>query len=153
MSVREAGAVIVLDACQSVPHIGVFTPCPDVDFAVFSAHKMYGPTGWGSVRDARASEAWLPASFKVLVELADEQAAQYMDPPARPVPSRSHRLLPRGCAMDDGYRYDTVRQHEAALTRHLLELGSVSSSLYLVAGGRPGTVLQLLLLRSRACTS
>jgi len=38
---------VVLDACQSVPHLAVDVHALDVDFAVFSGHKMLGPTGIG----------------------------------------------------------------------------------------------------------
>jgi cysteine desulfurase/selenocysteine lyase len=44
---RKAGAAVVLDACQSVPHMGVDVKALDVDFAAFSGHKMLGPTGIG----------------------------------------------------------------------------------------------------------
>lgn len=44
---RRAGAYVVLDACQSVPHMPVDVKALDVDFAVFSGHKMLGPTGIG----------------------------------------------------------------------------------------------------------
>ncbi|MBG6054853.1 cysteine desulfurase/selenocysteine lyase [Salinibacterium sp. CAN_S4] len=44
---REIGAIVVLDACQSVPHLPVDFHELDVDFAVFSGHKMLGPTGVG----------------------------------------------------------------------------------------------------------
>lgn len=42
---HEVGALMILDACQSVPHIPVDFHALDVDFAAWSAHKMYGPTG------------------------------------------------------------------------------------------------------------
>ena len=44
---RQAGAFIVLDACQSVPHMPVNFRELDVDFAAFSGHKMLAPTGIG----------------------------------------------------------------------------------------------------------
>src|SRR5699024_12618420 len=44
---REVGAYVVLDACQSVPHMPVDFTDLDVDFAAFSAHKALGPTGLG----------------------------------------------------------------------------------------------------------
>ncbi len=44
---REAGAVVVLDAAQSVPHFPVDVETLEVDFMTFSSHKMYGPTGSG----------------------------------------------------------------------------------------------------------
>ncbi|HEY8754044.1 MAG TPA: SufS family cysteine desulfurase [Arthrobacter sp.] len=44
---RQAGAMIVLDACQSAPHLPLNVKELDVDFAVFSGHKMLAPTGIG----------------------------------------------------------------------------------------------------------
>lgn len=44
---RRAGALVVLDACQSAPHLSLDVKELDVDFAVFSGHKMLGPTGIG----------------------------------------------------------------------------------------------------------
>lgn len=46
---REVGALVVLDACQSAPHLPLDFKALDVDFAVFSGHKMLGPTGIGAV--------------------------------------------------------------------------------------------------------
>ncbi|MEU1204243.1 cysteine desulfurase [Nocardia sp. NPDC005825] len=44
---KEVGAIVVLDACQSVPHMGVDFKELGVDFAAFSGHKMLGPSGVG----------------------------------------------------------------------------------------------------------
>jgi cysteine desulfurase/selenocysteine lyase len=44
---RAVGALTVLDACQSVPHLPVDLGALGVDAAVFSGHKMLGPTGVG----------------------------------------------------------------------------------------------------------
>jgi cysteine desulfurase/selenocysteine lyase len=44
---RQAGALVVLDACQSAPHLPLNVKELDVDFAVFSGHKMLAPTGIG----------------------------------------------------------------------------------------------------------
>ncbi|MCJ7434772.1 MAG: cysteine desulfurase [Anaerolineales bacterium] len=44
---HEAGAVTILDAAQSVPHLKVDAQALDADFIAFSAHKMCGPTGIG----------------------------------------------------------------------------------------------------------
>jgi cysteine desulfurase/selenocysteine lyase len=41
------GAVVVVDACQYVPHHGADVGSLDADFLAFSAHKMCGPTGIG----------------------------------------------------------------------------------------------------------
>ncbi|GAA0616799.1 cysteine desulfurase [Kutzneria viridogrisea] len=44
---KQVGALTVLDACQSVPHMPVDLSALDVDFAAFSGHKMLGPSGIG----------------------------------------------------------------------------------------------------------
>ncbi len=44
---HDAGAVVCLDACQSVPHADTDVAALDVDFLAFSGHKMCGPTGIG----------------------------------------------------------------------------------------------------------
>lgn len=44
---HQAGAVTVVDAAQSVPHLPVDVQALDVDFLAFSAHKMCGPSGIG----------------------------------------------------------------------------------------------------------
>lgn len=44
---REVGAILLLDACQSVPHMAVDVNKLDVDFLTYSGHKAVGPTGVG----------------------------------------------------------------------------------------------------------
>lgn len=44
---HAAGAVVLVDAAQSVPHLPVDVQALDVDFLCFSGHKMLGPTGIG----------------------------------------------------------------------------------------------------------
>ncbi|MDY3048317.1 MAG: SufS family cysteine desulfurase [Rothia sp. (in: high G+C Gram-positive bacteria)] len=46
---QKVGALTVLDACQSVPHMAVDVKKLGVDFAAFSAHKMLAPTGIGAL--------------------------------------------------------------------------------------------------------
>jgi len=46
---HQAGAVTLLDAAQSIPHLGVDVQSLDADFVAFSAHKMVGPTGIGAL--------------------------------------------------------------------------------------------------------
>ncbi len=44
---RKMGALILLDGAQAVPHFKVDVQALDCDFYVFSAHKMFGPSGVG----------------------------------------------------------------------------------------------------------
>jgi cysteine desulfurase / selenocysteine lyase len=46
---HEAGAVVLVDGAQSVPHLPVDVRKLDPDFLVFSSHKMLGPTGTGAL--------------------------------------------------------------------------------------------------------
>jgi cysteine desulfurase/selenocysteine lyase len=46
---HEAGAVVLVDGAQSVPHLPVDVQALDMDFLAFSAHKMLGPTGIGAL--------------------------------------------------------------------------------------------------------
>jgi len=46
---HAAGAVVLVDAAQSVPHLSVDVQALDADFLAFSAHKMCGPTGIGAL--------------------------------------------------------------------------------------------------------
>jgi cysteine desulfurase/selenocysteine lyase len=51
---HAAGAVFVLDAAQSVPHLPVDVQALDCDFLAFSGHKVYGPMGIGVLYGKRA---------------------------------------------------------------------------------------------------
>lgn len=44
---HEAGALILVDGAQSIPHMPIDVQSLDVDFFAFSGHKMVGPTGIG----------------------------------------------------------------------------------------------------------
>lgn len=50
---HEVGAVVILDACQSVPHMPINVANLNIDFLAFSGHKAVGPTGvgvlWGRI--------------------------------------------------------------------------------------------------------
>ena len=46
---HEVGAVVILDACQSVPHMPVNVKELEIDFLAFSGHKAIGPTGVGAL--------------------------------------------------------------------------------------------------------
>lgn len=44
---HEVGAIVILDACQSIPHMSIDVKQLGVDFLAFSGHKSLGPTGVG----------------------------------------------------------------------------------------------------------
>ena len=129
---HEVGAIFVLDACQSVPHIPVDFHALNVDFAAFSAHKMYGPTGVGFLYGRRELlNALPPANFGgSMVELAWlNKPAQYMDAPYRfeagtqPVA----QMVAAGVAADwlRAVGMNRVAEHEQEIAAELLTLQDV----------------------------
>jgi cysteine desulfurase/selenocysteine lyase len=51
---HDVGAVVLVDGCQAVPHLPVDVQALGADFYAFSAHKAYGPTGFGVLYGKRA---------------------------------------------------------------------------------------------------
>lgn len=82
---REVGAVTVLDACQSVPHIPVNFEALGIDFAVFSAHKMLGPNGIGVLYGRPEMLDALPPARTggSAITKVTMQEAEFMPPPLR----------------------------------------------------------------------
>ncbi len=124
---RAVDALVVLDACQSVPHQPVDLSALDVDFAAFSGHKMLGPTGIGVLYGRYHLLQQLPPFLTggSMIEEVFIDHATYAPPPARfeagtPMTSQAVGL---GAAID--YLTDvgmrTVAEHEAMLTGYALQ--------------------------------
>lgn len=82
---RAVGALTVLDACQSVPHIPVDVTALGVDAAAFSAHKMLGPTGIGALWARPELLEALPP-FQTggsMIEIVTMESATFLDSPAK----------------------------------------------------------------------
>ncbi len=123
---REVGALTVLDACQSVPHTPVDFAALDVDFAVFSGHKMLGPSGVGVLYGRRELLEELPPFLTggSMIELVKMEGSTYAPPPQRfeagvPMTSQAVGL---GAAVDylSGVGMDRIAEHERVLTEQTL---------------------------------
>jgi cysteine desulfurase / selenocysteine lyase len=82
---RAVGAVTVLDACQSVPHLPFDLGELGVDAAVFSGHKMLGPTGIGALVARPELLEQLPpvVTGGSMVEVVTMEATTFREPPQR----------------------------------------------------------------------
>ncbi|WP_459546922.1 cysteine desulfurase [Nocardia sp. X0981] len=82
---RAVGAVVVLDACQSVPHMPVDFRALDVDYAAFSGHKMLGPSGVGVLYGKAAILADTPPFITggSMIETVTMEQTTYAPPPQR----------------------------------------------------------------------
>jgi cysteine desulfurase/selenocysteine lyase len=82
---RASGAVVLLDAAQSVPHLPVSVSELACDFLAFSGHKMLGPTGIGVLwaRPERLAEMEPLLTGGGMVREVSDQRATWLEPPAK----------------------------------------------------------------------
>ncbi len=82
---RAVGALVVVDACQSAPHLPVDFSTLGVDLAVFSGHKMLGPYGIGGLYGrAEVLEALPPfLTGGSMITTVTLDGAEYLPPPQR----------------------------------------------------------------------
>jgi cysteine desulfurase/selenocysteine lyase len=123
---HQVGALSVLDACQSVPHTPVDLAALNVDFAVFSGHKMLGPSGVGVLYGRRELLDALPPFLTggSMIELVMMESSTYAPSPQRfeagvPMTSQAVGL---GAAVDylSAVGMDRIAAHERALTGQAL---------------------------------
>ncbi|MDH6181389.1 cysteine desulfurase/selenocysteine lyase [Microbacteriaceae bacterium SG_E_30_P1] len=120
---HEVGALIVLDACQSVPHLPVDVRALDVDFAVFSGHKMLGPTGIGALYGRRELlEALPPASTGgSMITTVTMERAEFLPPRLRFEPGTQR--VSQAVALAEAVRY-LERIGMPAVADHSVRLGA-----------------------------
>jgi cysteine desulfurase/selenocysteine lyase len=130
---HEVGALVLLDACQSVPNMPVDVRALDVDFLAFSGHKMLGPTGVGVLWGRRDLLSILPPFLTggSMIEFVTMEKTTFAAPPQRfeaGVPNIA-QVVGLGAAVDylQSLGMDSVREHEHALTAYALErLGNIA---------------------------
>jgi cysteine desulfurase/selenocysteine lyase len=129
---KAVGALVVLDACQSVPHMAVDFRALGVDFAAFSGHKMLGPSGVGVLYGRRALLAEVPPFITggSMIETVTMDATTFAAPPQRfeagsPMSSQAVGLGAAVRYLQD-IGMDAVAAHEHELTAAALtELGGI----------------------------
>jgi cysteine desulfurase / selenocysteine lyase len=122
---HEVGAVVVLDACQSAPHMPIDVTELDVDFLVFSGHKALGPTGVGVLWSSLLDD--LPPFLYggSMIETVTMTGATWAPAPRKfeaGVPNMA-QAVGLGAAVDylTALGMQNVHNHEVALTKYLIE--------------------------------
>ena len=123
---HAVGAVVVLDACQSVPHMKVDVAELGIDFLSFSGHKTVGPTGVGIMWGRSALLEELPPFLTGGSMIADVSmtSATWAPAPAKfeaGVPNMA-QAVGLGAAVDylSAIGMDVIAQQEHMLTEDLL---------------------------------
>ncbi len=123
---REVGALMVLDACQSVPHTPIDVRALDVDVVAFSGHKMLGPTGVGCLWGRREVLAAMPPFLTggSMIETVTMQRTTFAPPPQRFEAGTPNvaQAVGLAAAVDylEGLGMAAVAAHEHALTQRAL---------------------------------
>ena len=123
---HAVGAVVVLDACQSVPHMKVDVVELGIDFLAFSGHKTVGPTGVGVMWGRSVLLEELPPFLTGGSMIADVSmtTATWAPAPAKfeaGVPNMA-QAVGLGAAVDylSAIGMDVVAEHEHMLTKDLM---------------------------------
>jgi cysteine desulfurase/selenocysteine lyase len=146
----EVGALVMLDASQSVPHLPVDVAALGVDLIAFTGHKMCGPSGigalWGRYEMLDAMPPFLGGGS--MIETVTMAGSTYAPPPMRfeagtPPIAEAVGL---GAAVDylTGLGMKAVHEHETELVSYALDALSTVPDLRVfglpTADGRGGTI-------------
>lgn len=123
---HEVGAIVIVDACQSVPHIPVDVTKLGADFLAFSGHKILGPTGvgvlWGRYELLNNLPPFLFGGS--MIENVTMTDATWAEAPRKfeaGVPNMAQVVgLAAGIKYLQSIGLEEVHQHEKALTGYLL---------------------------------
>ena len=124
---HAAGAPVLLDGCQGVVHTKVDVKALDVDYYVFSGHKLYGPTGIGVLYGKAERLAALPpyqGGGEMIASVSLDKIT-YADPPHR-FEAGTPAILEAvglGAAIEwlNGLDRDAIFAHEHALYERVAE--------------------------------
>lgn len=124
---HQVGAVVILDACQSVPHMKIEVEKLGIDFLAFSGHKSLGPTGigvlWGRAELLDQLPPFLFGGSMI-------SSATMTDATWAPVPRKFEAGVPNmaqavglGAALEylQLVGLDAIHAHEISLTGRLIE--------------------------------
>jgi len=124
---HDAGALVLLDGCQAIVHQPIDVKALDVDFYVFSGHKLYGPTGIGALYGKAERLAALPPyqGGGEMIGHVSLETITYADPPHRFEAGTPPILeaIGLGAAIDwlSGLDRAAIAAHEASLYDHVRE--------------------------------
>ncbi|WP_269509812.1 cysteine desulfurase [Corynebacterium faecium] len=122
---KAVGALTVLDACQSVPHMPVDFHALDVDFAAFSGHKMCGPNGVGALYSKHLNELPPFLTGGSMIEVVRMDGSTYAPAPQRF--EAGTQMTSQVVGLGEAVRFLTeigmedIQAHERELTAYALE--------------------------------
>lgn len=124
---HKAGATVLLDGAQSVPHLPVDVQDLDIDFLCFSSHKMLGPTGLGVLYGKRDLLEAMPPFMGGgdMIRTVGLRSSTWNDLPWKfeaGTPSIAE-AIGLGAAVDylNQLGMENIHRHEQAITRYALE--------------------------------
>lgn len=124
---RAVGALVVLDACQSVPHMAVDFHALDVDFAAFSGHKMCGPSGVGALYGKAEILEKLPPFLTggSMISVVTMEETTFADIPQRF--EAGTQMTSQVVGLGEAVKFlseigmDNISRHEHEITKYALE--------------------------------